>query len=97
MSNANCLPPPSPPSISRTTAGRECLCGGWGGGGVEGVACYYPYFHVPGDAWAGELPNSPSIYRTSWVEVYLLLDQDKRALKAMYSVSKIGRAGGYIK
>ena len=61
------------------------LCvAGWGVGvGVEGVACYYcPYFPFPGDLGLERLlPNSPLIYITLWVEVYLILNYEKKAFQ----------------
>ena len=43
------------------------------------------------------LPNSPLISFTLWVEVYLILNYEKKPFKAMDSVRKIWRVKGYIK
>lgn len=96
MSNANCLPPPSPFHFKNHHEVVNVCVGV--GVGVEGVACYYPYFHFLGGPCVEEIAPKLSIdlYHIQ-AEVYLIPGYEKRAFKAIYSVNKIGRVrGDYI-
>lgn len=81
MSNANCLPPPSP-STSGTAVGCKYLCvAGWGVRvGLKGLLVTTTHTSLFQGTLGLErlLPNSPLIYFTLWVEVYLFLNYEKK-------------------